>query len=40
VLNKADLYRKKEMDKYEQWKKMYESIGYKLILASIKEQQL
>jgi len=26
------------MDKYEQWKKMYESIGYKLILASIMEQ--
>jgi ribosome biogenesis GTPase len=38
VLNKADLYRKKEMDKYEQWKEMYESVGYKLILSSIKEQ--
>jgi len=38
VLNKADLYRKKEMDKYELWKDMYESIGYKLILASIKER--
>lgn len=35
LLNKADLYRKKEMDKYEHWKEMYQSIGYKTILASI-----
>ena len=38
ILNKADLYKKKEMDKYEQWKIMYESIGYKIILASVKER--
>ncbi|MBS1599427.1 MAG: ribosome small subunit-dependent GTPase A [Bacteroidetes bacterium] len=38
VLNKADLYRKKEMDKYEEWKKMYEEIGYTVILASIVQQ--
>jgi ribosome biogenesis GTPase len=35
VLNKADLYRKKEMDKYDHWKDIYESIGYKLILTSV-----
>jgi len=35
ILNKSDLYRKKETDKYELWKEMYESIGYKIILASV-----
>ena len=34
VFNKSDLYKKKEMDKYEQWKDMYESIGYKVFLVS------
>ncbi len=37
VLNKADLYKKKELDKFEQWKEMYESIGYKIVLISVKE---
>lgn len=35
LFNKSDLYRKKEMDKYEQWKEMYEAIGYKVLLMSI-----
>jgi ribosome biogenesis GTPase len=35
VLNKADLYRKKEMEKYEAWKAMYEGVGYKILLTSI-----
>ena len=34
VFNKSDLYKKKEMDKYEQWKEMYETIGYKVFLIS------
>lgn len=34
VFNKSDLYRKKEMDKYELWKGMYEQVGYKVFLIS------
>jgi len=37
VFNKADIYKKKEEDKYEQWKKMYESIGYLVFLVSVKD---
>ncbi|HET9429824.1 MAG TPA: ribosome small subunit-dependent GTPase A [Chitinophagaceae bacterium] len=37
VFNKSDLYKKKELDKFEQWKEMYESIGYRVILASATE---
>jgi len=35
VFNKADLYRKKEMEQFEVWKEMYESIGYQVILTSV-----
>jgi len=38
VFNKADLYRKKEEEKYEEWKQMYESIGYKTFLLSVEKQ--
>lgn len=34
VFNKSDLYRKKETEKYEQWKTMYEQVGYKVFLVS------
>jgi len=34
VFNKSDLHRKKEMEKYEQWKKMYEAVGYRVFLIS------
>ena len=34
VFNKSDLYKKKEMEKYEQWKAMYEAVGYKVFLIS------
>jgi ribosome biogenesis GTPase len=37
VFNKADLYKRKEMEKFEEWKEMYESIGYKTVLMSLKE---
>jgi ribosome biogenesis GTPase len=37
VFNKSDLYKKKEQDRYEQWKEMYERIGYKTFLTSLKE---
>lgn len=35
VFNKADVYRKKEMDLYEEWSAMYEAIGYKVFLISM-----
>ena len=35
VFNKADLYKKKEIEKFEQWKQMYEAVGYKVILISV-----
>ena len=35
VFNKADIYRKKEMEQYEQLKAMYEQIGYAVFLVSI-----
>lgn len=38
VFNKADLYRKKEEQKYEEWKQMYEAIGYKTFLVSVEKQ--
>jgi len=34
VFNKSDLYKSKELEKYEQWKKMYEAVGYKVLLIS------
>jgi ribosome biogenesis GTPase len=36
VVNKLDLYKKKEMIKWEQWKKMYERVGYPFLSMSIK----
>ena len=35
VINKADLYRKKETDRFALLKEMYESIGYKVVLTSV-----
>jgi len=34
IFNKSDLYKKKELDKYEQWKAMYEAVGYTVLLIS------
>lgn len=34
VFNKADVYRKKELEQFEHQKAMYESVGYKVILTS------
>lgn len=39
VFNKADLYKQKENEKYEAWKTMYEKIGYKVLLVSIKNNE-
>jgi ribosome biogenesis GTPase len=35
IFNKSDVYRKKEMDLFEERKEMYESVGYKVILMSL-----
>lgn len=37
VFNKSDLYRKKEEQKYEEWKQMYEETGYKTFLVSVEK---
>jgi ribosome biogenesis GTPase / thiamine phosphate phosphatase len=34
VFNKSDLYKAKELEKYEQWKAMYEKVGYTVLLIS------
>ncbi|MBL7723039.1 MAG: ribosome small subunit-dependent GTPase A [Chitinophagaceae bacterium] len=39
AFNKSDLYKNKEMDKYEQWKAMYEAIGYKVLLVSAEKEE-
>jgi len=39
VFNKSDLYKKKEMDKYEQWKQMYEEVGYNVLLVSAEKKE-
>lgn len=37
VFNKADIYRTKEMEKFNEWKEMYEVAGYKVLLVSTKD---
>ena len=37
VFNKADLHKKKEDEKFFEWKQMYEEIGYKVFLVSIEK---
>jgi ribosome biogenesis GTPase / thiamine phosphate phosphatase len=39
IFNKADLYRKKELEKFAQWESMYSSVGYKVFLTSTKENK-
>ncbi|MBX2922462.1 MAG: ribosome small subunit-dependent GTPase A [Chitinophagaceae bacterium] len=39
LFNKSDLYRKKEAEKYDQWREMYEAIGYKVLLTSIAKNE-
>jgi ribosome biogenesis GTPase / thiamine phosphate phosphatase len=37
LLNKSDLFRAKEHERAEEWRRMYASIGYGVLTASIKE---
>lgn len=39
VFNKADLYGKKEMERFEQLYEMYTAIGYQVILTSVQNQE-
>lgn len=39
IFNKADIYRQKEMDRFDELKRMYETIGYKVVLASVVNNQ-
>jgi len=39
VFNKADLFKAKELEKFKQWKEMYEKVGYKVFLVSVKNNQ-
>ena len=39
VINKADLFRKKEEEQFEKWKNMYEGIGYNVKSISVKENK-
>ncbi|MBA2745599.1 MAG: ribosome small subunit-dependent GTPase A, partial [Flavisolibacter sp.] len=39
LFNKLDLYREKEMGKFEKLRDVYESIGYKVIATSFREQK-
>lgn len=39
VFNKADVYRKKELEQYEEWRAMYEAIGYKVFLISMEKKE-
>lgn len=38
VFNKKDLYKQKELDKFEEYKSMYEAVGYKVLCISVNEQ--
>jgi len=37
VFNKSDVYRKKELDRFEALKEMYESIGYRIMSMSVEK---
>jgi ribosome biogenesis GTPase len=39
LFNKSDLYREKEMEKYSQWKDMYEAVGYRVLLVSAEKKE-
>ena len=39
VFNKSDVYRKKELDKFQEIKNTYEAIGYKVLLTSILKKE-
>ncbi len=38
IYNKADIYRKKEMNLFDEQREMYESAGYKVLLVSVQDK--
>jgi ribosome biogenesis GTPase / thiamine phosphate phosphatase len=38
VFNKFDLYKAKDQEKFEEWKAIYEGIGYKVVAMSLKDK--
>jgi ribosome biogenesis GTPase len=39
IFNKADLYGKKEMEKFQELNEMYTAIGYKVVLTSVEQEK-
>lgn len=39
IFNKKDVYKAKEMEKFEHWKAVYESIGYTVVLAAASKDE-
>lgn len=39
LFNKSDIYKKKEIERFDALKEMYEAIGYKVLLASIEKKE-
>jgi ribosome biogenesis GTPase len=39
VFNKSDLYKNKERTRYEEWKSMYEAVGYRVLLVSAERKE-
>ncbi len=39
LFNKSDLYRKKEEERFREWKAMYNAIGYKVIRISVQNRR-
>jgi len=37
IFNKADIYKKKELERFEEWKQMYGQVGYPVVLTSVKD---
>jgi ribosome biogenesis GTPase / thiamine phosphate phosphatase len=38
LFNKSDIYGKKEIKKFDEWKEMYETAGYPVLLCSVQEE--
>src|SRR5258705_11550157 len=39
VFNKSDLYKRKEQERFEAWKEIYETVGYGVYLVSVKNKE-
>ncbi len=39
LFNKSDLYKTREMEQFTKWRNMYEEIGYRTLLTSVKDKE-